>query len=84
MICPLFDSNDQIFSKPWWTVHDVAKYMSLLKGKPVGLAGARTFMVRNEVQRSPADRTLTTRTWVDSALKKGKRKTFTAEAQSKF
>ena len=68
-----FDGQDVIFSKPWWTVADVARYLELLKGKPLTVDGARTFMRRAKVQRA-ADCTLTKRAWVDQALTRGRRR----------
>jgi hypothetical protein len=67
-----FSHDDVIFSKPWWTVRDVARYLTLLKSKPISDGGARTFMRRARVQRA-ADCTLTKRAWVDQALTKGRR-----------
>lgn len=72
-IQPQWDGADAIFSKPWWTVQDVAKYLTLLKEREISQSGARTFMRRNQVKRSPADRQLTTRAWVDEAFRKGRK-----------
>jgi hypothetical protein len=46
----------------WMNVEDVATYL----GKSV--TAARGWMFRNKVKRSPSDRTLTCKEWVDAAL----------------